>query len=153
MTGKGRTMNCHASANGVTRMDVEQQAAAIFLRQPILLEKLVAALNCDTPTARSSLCEVLRFLVLVHDHEDGMLTPSRRVDLAWHEFILCTRAYQAFCEEHFGRFIHHQPGGSEEGNQRQFEATLRLYEARFGRPNPNFWACEQLANCGPCEAI
>ena len=35
--------------------------------------------------------------------------PSQAVDVAWHEFILFTRAYQAFCEQALGRFLHHTP--------------------------------------------
>lgn len=35
--------------------------------------------------------------------------PSQVVDVAWHEFILFTRAYQAFCEQAVGRFLHHTP--------------------------------------------
>lgn len=35
--------------------------------------------------------------------------PSRAVDVAWHEFILSTRAYQQFCTEALGRFLHHTP--------------------------------------------
>lgn len=35
--------------------------------------------------------------------------PSQVVDVAWHEFILFTRAYQAFCGKAIGRFLHHTP--------------------------------------------
>lgn len=35
--------------------------------------------------------------------------PSQVVDLAWHEFILFTRPYQAFCQKALGRFLHHTP--------------------------------------------
>lgn len=35
--------------------------------------------------------------------------PSQVVDVAWHEFILSTRAYAAFCREALGRFLHHTP--------------------------------------------
>ena len=35
--------------------------------------------------------------------------PSRAVDLAWHEMILMTRAYHAFCERAFGHYLHHSP--------------------------------------------
>lgn len=35
--------------------------------------------------------------------------PSQVVDVAWHEFILSTRAYQAFCQQALGRFLHHTP--------------------------------------------
>lgn len=35
--------------------------------------------------------------------------PSQAVDVAWHEFILFTRGYQAFCRAVIGRFLHHTP--------------------------------------------
>lgn len=35
--------------------------------------------------------------------------PSRVVDVAWHEMILMTRAYHAFCERAFGHYLHHSP--------------------------------------------
>lgn len=35
--------------------------------------------------------------------------PSQVVDVAWHEFILFTRKYQAFCQHALGRFLHHTP--------------------------------------------
>lgn len=42
--------------------------------------------------------------------------PSHAVDEAWHGFILCTARYSAFCEQAYGRFLHHHPeGGAPEG--------------------------------------
>lgn len=35
--------------------------------------------------------------------------PSQAVDVLWHEFILSTRLYQAFCQKAFGQFLHHTP--------------------------------------------
>jgi hypothetical protein len=35
--------------------------------------------------------------------------PSQVVDVAWHEFILYTRHYDAFCRSALGRFLHHTP--------------------------------------------
>ena len=35
--------------------------------------------------------------------------PSRVVDDLWHEHIVCTRDYEQFCRQAFGRFLHHQP--------------------------------------------
>lgn len=37
--------------------------------------------------------------------------PSHAVDEAWHGLILCTARYSAFCEEAYGRFLHHHPDG------------------------------------------
>jgi len=35
--------------------------------------------------------------------------PSKAVDDAWHEFIVMTRDYDAFCQGAFGRYLHHTP--------------------------------------------
>lgn len=35
--------------------------------------------------------------------------PSQAADELWHAFILCTRHYDAFCRQAFGRFLHHTP--------------------------------------------
>lgn len=40
--------------------------------------------------------------------EVGM--PSKAVDAAWHEFIVLTKEYQKFCDEAFGKYLHHTPG-------------------------------------------
>lgn len=40
--------------------------------------------------------------------------PSQAVDVAWHEFILHTRRYQRFCQQHLGRFLHHTPAEAME---------------------------------------
>ncbi len=42
---------------------------------------------------------------------DGQVVgmPSKAVDEAWHEFILMTGDYMSFCEQAFGRYLHHSP--------------------------------------------
>jgi len=35
--------------------------------------------------------------------------PSQVVDVAWHEFLLFTKAYNNFCQKAFGKFFHHHP--------------------------------------------
>ena len=45
-------------------------------------------------------------------HKSGyrrVAMPSMVVDDLWHEFILFTREYRAFCDYAFGRFLHHTP--------------------------------------------
>lgn len=59
--------------------------------------------------------------------------PSQVADDLWHEFILYTRHYQAFCKQAFGRFLHHtpavvlrgQPGKANEGLRRCWRLTCR----------------------------
>jgi hypothetical protein len=35
--------------------------------------------------------------------------PSQAADDLWHDLILYTKAYDAFCRNAFGRFLHHSP--------------------------------------------
>jgi hypothetical protein len=50
--------------------------------------------------------------------------PSEVVDDLWHEFILYTRDYEAFCKQAFGRFFHHTPAVVL-GKDKQNNAGLR----------------------------
>ncbi|HWH83291.1 MAG TPA: hypothetical protein VNU71_13760 [Burkholderiaceae bacterium] len=58
--------------------------------------------------------------------------PSKVVDTLWHEFILHTRAYEAFCRRAFGRLLHHTPAEalprvSARGGT-QYEGLLRAWD-------------------------
>lgn len=46
---------------------------------------------------------------LLDDQVIGM--PSHAVDEAWHGLILCTGRYARFCDDAYGRFLHHHPEG------------------------------------------
>lgn len=39
-----------------------------------------------------------------------IFSEQRIMDECWHEFILMTKDYHAFCEDYLGRYIHHLPG-------------------------------------------
>lgn len=54
--------------------------------------------------------EYVNLCVAYPDKEIPMFSES--VDEVWHQFILDTRSYQKFCEEHIGYFLHHVPNGS-----------------------------------------
>ena len=148
------TMNYNLLRPSGTDFDAARFADELLRRNPVLSKKVCSALNCMSDEVPNALCEVLRFMFLVVHSEAGQLTPSRRVDLAWHEFILCTKAYQDFCNEHFGKMIHHFPGGPQEVHRRQFETTLQHYEHFFGVPSQQYWG-QRLddINCGACEAL
>ena len=130
-------------------------SAELLHQNGILISKISTALECDESEVSVALGEVLRFMYLANKNKQGMLTPSVQVDLAWHEFILCTRTYAIFCQQQFGEFIHHTPGGSKTKNQEQFLKTLNYYESTFGTPNKRYWGSvlEAAATCGKCEAF
>ncbi|MGC5700867.1 hypothetical protein J4P02_11775 [Pseudomonas sp. NFXW11] len=49
------------------------------------------------------------FLAYLKSGQRYVSMPSQVVDDLWHEFILHTREYQAFCDRAFGQFLHHTP--------------------------------------------
>ena len=81
----------------------------------VVLERYKAEQGVDDADARRHWRELVRFLLMVgHAGERGygMHGP---VDALWHHFVLHTALYQAFCERHAGRFLHHHPGTSQPG--------------------------------------
>ena len=60
---------------------------------------------------------------LAQDESKEVAMPSRAVDSAWHEFILHTKLYAEFCEQAFGRFMHHSPA---QGMLTQTDAQLAM---------------------------
>jgi len=82
------------------------------------------------------------FLALEAGHP---VSPSRAVDLAWHQHLLDTRRYwEEFCPRVLGRPLHHTPSrGGEEERQRMgewYRRTLASYRALFGeRPPSDLW--------------
>jgi hypothetical protein len=51
--------------------------------------------------------------------------PSQVADDLWHEFILSTREYQAFCRAAFGGFFHHAPAAALAQGGKKLNAGLR----------------------------
>jgi hypothetical protein len=51
------------------------------------------------------------FLAYLLSGQKGVGMPSRVVDDLWHEFILDTRSYAAFCKSAFNGYFHHVPAG------------------------------------------
>jgi hypothetical protein len=75
------------------------------------------------------------FRIVAGHPKTELSMPSRLVDDLWHEFMLHTRDYAAFCETAFGRFLHHQPETAMSperataNRSKQLVLTLRLAQA------------------------
>lgn len=53
------------------------------------------------------------------------------IDRIFHAFILNTRLYREFCDEHLGRFVDHHPVTGD-GVRPDVETTVRLLRAAYG---------------------
>ena len=65
------------------------------------------------------------FLAHLKSGRQHVSMPSQVADDLWHEFILYTRNYQAFCQQAFGRFFHHTPAAVLAGGRARSNAGLR----------------------------
>jgi hypothetical protein len=122
---------------------------ALDYEVPQLVDTLVAErIADDEADARLLFREVKRYLVLVRASDD---TPwamcSRRIDAAWHQFMLFTREYIEFCTRFFGRYVQHGPAGvpplAWQGRPAYAEPSFAAFQARYewfyGEPLPDAW--------------
>lgn len=67
------------------------------------------------------------FLAYLRSGRRYVSMPSQVADELWHEFILYTRHYDAFCRRAFGGFLHHTPAAvlSRNGAEQQQNIGLR----------------------------
>jgi hypothetical protein len=88
---------------------------AEYIRSFNLPKGLYEKLQKTHPQLTTRDCELVGrglrqfFLSYLKGRRKFVAMPSQVVDDLWHEFILYTRNYEAFCQLGFGRFLHHAP--------------------------------------------
>ncbi len=109
-------------------------AQVLGYRQPAIVDRFAATWDLGADEADELWADTLRWLWLCASHRATSLviTPSMTlVDELWHAFILSTRAYAAFCDDHLGGYVHHQPGVEDSAaTADQQRAALRAQIAR-----------------------
>ena len=107
-----------------------QLARAEFIRNYTFPHGLFAKLNAKRPQLDAKdmqlVARALRqfFLAYLRSGKQYVSMPSQVADDLWHEFILYTRHYDAFCKRAFGGFLHHTPAVVL-SRERQSNAGLR----------------------------
>ncbi len=71
------------------------------------------------------------FFLACHQTRSFMAMPSQAVDVLWHEFILDTKAYAAWCKKALGKFLHHTPAAAMGRGAKRNDALRRIWH----------WAC------------
>lgn len=107
-------------------------------------KRLAAEHKWTEPETRRAIGEYKRFLYLTQ-RAGFEATPSRPVDLVWHEHLMHTEHYWGtLCREVLRNDLHHKPGSgdSADGNRlmSQYRRTLSAYETAFGyEPPADIW--------------
>jgi len=89
----------------------------------------------NTRFALRAISEYRKF-VFLGVSSDIIVTPSKVIDIVWHEHLLFTRAYREFCRDVLGREFDHPPELMPSDDQtelyaQQFDATLDRYVSEF----------------------
>lgn len=139
-----------------------QQMTWWLEREPALLNKLIGDLQQrfdSLPATNLIMRECLKFLFIAgtaeQDQPREKFTPSLIVDEVWHSLILHTQSYALFCQQFYGDFIHHHPGGDEQDNLRQLQKTMYALQQHFGPLDSTVWPTDAVLDitgqCSSCD--
>ena len=129
---------------GALWMALRRARRAEFIRSYTLPKGLFDKLRQRHPQLTQKDCQLVAqalrqfFLAYLAGRQQPVSMPSQVVDDLWHEFILYTRNYQAFCNQAFGSFMHHTPAAVM-GSDKRSNAGLRRC----------WWHCCRAENIHP----
>lgn len=83
--------------------------------------------DTDLPQVESGLKQFFLANLLLKGQSLAM--PSKVVDTLWHEFILHTKTYHEFCQQAFGRFLHHCPSEAMQGSNKAQLSIRKTWRA------------------------
>ncbi|MBI4090204.1 MAG: hypothetical protein HY421_02260 [Candidatus Kerfeldbacteria bacterium] len=101
--------------------------------------------------AEQMLDSTCHFMALAAAFPGHAFVPTKPIDAAWHEFILFTRPYHAYCRLLNRRYIHHVPVDELADNPPKGGAlrTRRFMEERGIEFNAEAWQLPVDADCSP----
>lgn len=127
--------------------------AVLDYSNPDLVERIQKKLELPADQAEILFKDLIKFLSLCAfrmDDSRAPLVPPKKIDEAWHHFLLFTEEYAAFCETFFGGFVHHQPSTRKtplRGNR--IADTIALAGMIYGDLSEN-WSTKWLAMDAQC---
>lgn len=114
-----------------TEVELSTQESLVYreMISPSLWQRLTDRIEkeegADSESSQKIMNESLGFLVACAENSGVALSPSEKVDVGWHTFILYTKDYAEFCENIAGEFIHHEPSDSKEAEQTTEAMTIK----------------------------
>lgn len=148
------TLLALANCNYVRSLPINRLGKSVFdYANPDLVERMQKKLELPPDQAEVLFLDLIKFLSLCAYRIDGnsaALVPPKKIDEAWHNFLLFTEEYDFFCEEFFGTFIHHQPSTSKtalRGNR--IVDTIILAKTIYGDLSNN-WSTAWLSDGTSC---
>jgi hypothetical protein len=110
-----------------------------YIREAPLPRFLQRKLRETYPHLSTRDCELVErglrqfFMACLRGNKQFVAMPSKAVDALWHEFILHTQAYKAWCHNALGFFLHHTPAEALGKKSRHNDGLRRCW----------YWACKE----------
>ena len=114
-------------------------------RFPAVVKRISRENRVRQKTAERWLHEAIKFLDAVADSKEP-IAPSKKVDEAWHAFILHTNQYMSWCESRYGRYIHHVP--TEKPDRKAYARSYNTMRRRHGDLDRRVWPAPGIGAYG-----
>jgi hypothetical protein len=130
--------------------------AVLAYEAPFVIERLMKSGSVDSEEEGLALFDAVKRYMIIAETDTTVCWSmySMRVDEAWHQFMLFTRAYATFCDRFFGHYFWHAPSNApspdgtmsasvapeESSTFTQFQTR---YEDLFGHRLPDVWFDER----------
>ncbi|MES1159696.1 MAG: hypothetical protein ABUM51_02990 [Bacteroidota bacterium] len=100
-------------------MEKKQLELILAYRNEDVLSRFTDQFAVNEEVAAELFTETLKFLYL--SQLPAIFIPDEllMLDEMWHNFILFTKEYHAFCNQHFGRYFHHLPATKKEKTEQR----------------------------------
>lgn len=106
---------------------------------PSLLKPRLVDEDGYTPEDAEALMREAKRMLYLSAIMGGGISPSKKVDHAWHAMLMFTRSYYKFAN-FIGRYVHHEPTEGPPDGGKTYRATKENYEKHFGiKPDPKYW--------------
>lgn len=115
---------------------------------PELRERMVARIMRENDFSHELADNIINeTLMFLHASvsTNAPIGPSKLVDIGWHTFILYTHDYAQYCQNAFGRFVHHEPSDKPGEVGEPLSHTLEFFVANGIAYDPELWGV--LATC------
>jgi hypothetical protein len=105
----------------LTELDKEQLNNMLKYKNEDVISRFTDMYNIDTAEAEDIFTETQKFLYICQ--LKGVFIPNDLliIDEMWHNFILFTKEYQSYCNNHFGKYFHHLPASKMEKSLQKYK--------------------------------
>jgi len=86
-----------------------------------IISRFLDMFDMSEDEAKDLFTETRKFLFICQLKDVFIPDDLLIIDEMWHNFVLFTKDYQAFCDTHFGKYFHHLPASKKEKEEQRLK--------------------------------